>query len=118
VKVLKEDLIKRIEANMETHESTYETAVEEFNKQQLKLLEELVEKARKGVPVDRLALSRMPVPENHIGDYNRALEMLKMETREKIELTDYEFNRYVLDEWEWTRNFTANTVAYAAAAGS
>lgn len=112
VKLEKKALIEKIKANMETHQATYDRAVEEFNKQQIKLLEEMVGKARDGQKFDRQALSRMPVPENHMDDYRRALALLEMETRDKIVLAPSEFNKYVLDEWEWARHFAANTASY------
>jgi hypothetical protein len=118
VKVRKDELIGKIKDNMETHQSTYDTAVEEFTAQQTALLEEMLEKARTGKNFDRLALSRMPVPENHIDDYRRALAQLEMEVDDEIVLQQHEFNQLVLDEWEWSRNFTANTIGYAAAAGA
>jgi hypothetical protein len=114
VKLEKAALIEKIKENMETHQDTYDKAVEEFNRQQIALLEEQVVKARAGQNFDRLALSRMPVPENHMDDYRRALRLLEMETREKIVLDPREFNKYVLDEWEWQRAFVANTSSYLA----
>lgn len=118
VKVRKNKLIEKIEDNMETHQSTYDTAVEEFKDQQTKLLEDMLSAARDGRQFDRLALSRMPVPENHTDDYRRALAQLEMEVDDEIVLQQHEFNQLVLDEWEWTRNFHANTTTYAAAAGA
>lgn len=115
VKLNKDELIEKIRENMETHQATYEAAIEEFNRQQVELLEDMVAKARAGKPFDRLALSRLPVPENHMEDYRRALALLEMEVRKEIKLGPHEFNRYVLDEWEWTRNFAVNTASYAAA---
>jgi hypothetical protein len=116
VKLNKEELLEKIRKNMETHQGIYETAVEEFNKQQIELLENMVTKAREGKPFDRLALSRLPVPENHMDDYKRAVRLLEMEVRKEIKLDERDFNRYVLDEWEWQRNFAANTQSYAASA--
>lgn len=112
ITVRKDALIEKIKGNMETHLETYEKAVEEFKKRQLELLESQVETARKGRPIDRLALSRMPVPENHLDDYKRALAALEMHTGEELELGEYDFNRFVLDEWEWQRTFLANTTSY------
>lgn len=115
--VNKSELIEKIKENMETHQSTYDTAVEEFRKQQIKLLEDQLEAARTGKQFDRLAMSRLPVPENHIGDYHRALKMLEMDTQDVVELNEYDFNQLVMDEWEWRRSFLANTTSYVIGAG-
>jgi hypothetical protein len=113
VKIDKETLIAQIEANMKTHQATYEKAVEVFTRKQTELLEDLLAKARAGRGFDRLALSRMPVPENHLEDYEVALEMLRLDLRNTIELEYHDYRKYYRDEWEWQRSFLANTTSYS-----
>lgn len=112
VTIKKDDLIEKIRANMGTHRSTYEKAVEVFEKEQKRLLAEMLRKAERGNPFDRLALSRLPVPEDHTRDYEVALEMLEWEVGDTVELDHTDFRRYVRDEWEWRASFAANTQAY------
>jgi hypothetical protein len=112
IEMQKDVLIKEIKDNMETHQETYEKAVEAFKAEQVKLLEGILEKAKKGKEFDRFALSRLPVPENHLADYKRALKMLGHEVKDTVELSQTDYCRYVLDEWEWQHSFTTNTASY------
>lgn len=113
VRVDKNDLVAKIRANMLEHEETYRSAVAAYREQQLALLERLLTDAKNEVPIDHLALSRMPVPENHMGDYRRALRMLEMEIRNEVDLEEFEYRQFVDDEWGWRKAWEANTVAYA-----
>lgn len=116
IEMKKDVLVDAIKTNMQTHKETYEKAVEVFKEEQTKLLEDLLAKAKRGRNFDRLALSRLPVPENHLHDYQVALKMLGHEVRETVELSDYDYRRFVLDEWEWQHTFASNTTSYAAKA--
>jgi hypothetical protein len=116
IEIDKETLIKQIKVNMETHQATYEKAVEVFTQKQTELLEELLTKARAGRGFDRLALSRMPVPENHLEDYKVAIEMLELDLRDTILLDYPDYRKYYRDEWEWQRSFLANTASYSVQA--
>ena len=118
IDIKKATLVDTIKANMESHRETYKTAVEEFKRQQTVLLEELLEKARLGKPFDRMALSRMQIPEDHTDDYKLALEMLAHDEREVITLQQHEYRQYMRDEWEWRGRWAANTASYAMAAAS
>lgn len=112
IEMKKDVLIDAIKANMETHQETYEKAVSAFRVRQENLLVTMLAKAEKGEEFDRLALSRLPVPENHLGDYRVALSMLGHEVNDTVELGEHDYRRYVLDEWEWQHSWTANTTSY------
>lgn len=112
IEIRKNELVEKIRENMSSHKETYETAVEKFKEKQQALLEDMLEKARKGENFDRLALSRLPVPEDHTDDYKMALEMLEYETRDIIPLEVHDFRKYVRDEWEWRHAWAANTQSY------
>lgn len=114
VRMEKAVLIEKIKDNMQTHQATYEEAVKVFTERQRELLADMLEKAQHNRQFDRLALSRLPVPENHFTDYQVALEMLEYEVEDQVILTDHDFRRYVRDEWEWQHSFAANTESYVA----
>jgi hypothetical protein len=118
VKLDKQTVIDRVKANLETHETAYLAAVEEYRRQQTELLEELLAKAKAGTNLDRLALSRMPVPEDHSDDYRVALQMLEHEQRKSIVLAQHEYRQLMNDEWEWRRNWASNTESYSIAAAN
>lgn len=114
IEIKKDDLLAKLRANRETHHDTYQRAVDEFQRQQVKILEELVAKARNGQPFDRLALSRLAVPEDHTDDYDLAIEMLELDERDSITLEQREFRTYYRDEWEWRQRWIGSTQSYVA----
>jgi len=112
VQVSKTTVIERMRANMETHTATYEAALERYRQRQIDLINEALDKAKRHRDVDRFFLNRLPVPENHTDDYRIALEMLELDERETVTLSQNDFKRYYLDEWEWHASFAANTTSY------
>jgi hypothetical protein len=58
---------------------------------------------------------RLPAPVNYEREYTTAIAMVEWEVEPEIELSDMDFKRYVLDQWEWGQVFAANTRSYLAA---
>ena len=46
----------------------------------------------------------LPVPRNYSDSYDKAIEMLKRERRQEIMLASEEFNKLILDEWEFSES--------------
>ncbi len=51
-------------------------------------------------------------PENHSNDYERVIRMMQASVYDEVRLTEQEFDTYVLNNWEWKKNFIANNSAY------
>jgi len=108
------DLRDVVEANRSTHEDTYKKAKKRY-KELKKRLDNWKEKIDADFPKE-IGISlfyTMPVPENHLEDYDRILEMLSFETRDTIELSESEVRKYIQDNWEWSSSFIANSASYA-----
>lgn len=61
---------------------------------------------------DSLNFPSVPLNES---EYNKAIRKLELETRSEIELNDYEFDRFVMDKWEWKNDFLRNATMYKSA---
>ncbi len=126
------DLLARVEQNRDTHATAYMLAMEgywvaiaERATETAKAAKSLAKKAQDEAvtwkdakkPSDpSLALpspSILPRPEDHRGDYDRVIDMLKLAQDESIELDEEQFAMYVRDEWEWKANFTATSMSYS-----
>lgn len=57
----------------------------------------------------------LKVPRNHVESYNVAIEMAEWETRDEIELTQRQFQCFVLDDWDWQNEFKALSKTYTQA---
>lgn len=115
-KILKEDLLKRLEANRAKHRETFEHAIGIYKEKMTELLENLIERAKDGKVIPQKALYDLPMPEDHTNDYDVAIEMLSLDVRKKFLLSERDFRRFVMDQWEWQQSFASNTVAYTTGA--
>lgn len=51
-------------------------------------------------------------PENHLEDYDRVINMLKMSVADKVELNAGDFDAYVRNNWSWRKSFLTSNVGY------
>ncbi len=47
-------------------------------------------------------------------DYDRVISMLKMDLTDTVELSESDYSQYVLDDWQWKRQFLGSNRAYSA----
>lgn len=120
VRVNKTVLEVAIRQNLEVHKAAYVDAKEGWEKAVSKFLKSHYDsfvadgylKDSDGEDVRYLHIPEKP--ENHSKDYERVLKMLEMSTETEIELTQQDFSRYVMDEWEWKSKFETSTSAYTS----
>ena len=101
VTISKAKLIEKIEENKQLHIAEYNLAVityrEEAKKQLLKAESEL--------DLGSLKIEiRLTSPVNRSDEYDKVIEMFKWELKDEIELTQSEFNEYVNDENDSSKN--------------
>ncbi len=53
-----------------------------------------------------------PEPKNNSKDYERIISMLQMTVDTVIELDTQEYEQYVMNNWHWTREFSASKTVY------
>lgn len=116
VTVDKSQLTGMITNNRAAHRKIFEEAVEGYKKEGIRLLEEHVERIKKGDLVE--VYVRLPRPEDHTADYDRVLKMLEMHTEIHVEIDQESFASYVMDDWTWKRQFLATNSAYSGTAMS
>lgn len=51
-------------------------------------------------------------PENHLEDYNRAIDLLNFSVADKVELSVGDFDAYVRNNWSWRKSFLGTNVSY------
>lgn len=110
VTVDKEELLNVLNGNQKSHRETYEHAHEAWKSQVRSALMEAKNKAQAGT--EYRTYFNLPEPKSYDKEYDRAIRMVEMEVSDTIQLTQQEFTRYVMDEWEWTSQFTSTASAY------
>lgn len=113
VMVRKDELVEVLQKNRERHGEVFEKAYGRFMQAVERELEARLHRIRRGKTVD-LAI-RLPEPRNMEDSYERALQMLAMETRDEVELSEQEFQQFVQDDWSWKREFATTASRYGVA---
>ncbi len=114
VRVKKSELVEILTKNRAEHEKIYLEAVTGYKIALVKLLKQKLSAAKRGEKVS------MPIflhePENHLKDYDNALSMLRMSVDDVIELSQYNYRCYCLDDWGWKQSFYVGNSAYSVSA--
>jgi hypothetical protein len=113
VKVDRQTLLSKLTANRNTHKQEFEEAWIDYlslAKKELRKAARNVDKTEKSSPVK--APSLYPIPASHEDDYDRIIGLLQFTEDEEIELDDRDYERYVLDNWEWKEQFATTNAFY------
>jgi hypothetical protein len=113
IQVNKEKLLAALEENRDKHADAYQKARLGYIKLTRNELEAALDKLDRGEMLHRI-LSNVP-PDNHTGDYDDAIDMMKWSTDTTIELTQAQFKQYVKDDWGWKDQWTTSNTAYLEA---
>lgn len=110
VKVDKKKLIVIVRANRERHVSIFEEAAKNYRAAVITELDRMLEDARQGRKIRRAI--QLAEPFNQTEQYDRVLRMLELSLDQEIELTETDFAQYVMDDWNWMRQFTQSNRSY------
>jgi hypothetical protein len=114
MKFKKDDLIGIVQKNRDAHRGIFEEAIEGYRKKVIEELEAHLDRVKAG-EVRQIYVS-YPKPDDHTRDYDRLLKMLDMTSENEVQLSEQQFGQYVLDDWDWKRQFIATNSAYSVTA--
>ena len=110
VKVNKVDLLAKLNANLATHKSDYAEAKKIWQEKIVSGLADLLDKAKAGdYTKDGLYLE---TPKSYEKSYLKAIEMVTMSVDSVLELDQNEFDRYVMDNWQFSDVFKSTVSNY------
>jgi hypothetical protein len=112
VRVDRTALLAALETNRQQHHQLFVAAVDGYREELLRILERHIEDVRAG-SAEHVSVF-LQRPEDHTPDYDTVIKMLQMSLDEEITLTQGDFRRYVMDQWEWKEAWTASNSAYYA----
>lgn len=110
--IKKERLLTKLNTNRATHKELYEKAKVEYLKQAIEECESNLNKLNRGEFIK--ACSGLPIPLSYLSEYDKAIEMLELDEREELNLSESEFVKFIQDNWDWKRSFASNTGSYLA----
>lgn len=110
------ELINYIEDNRKKHEKEYKDAMIEYRTAVTEKLKDNVEglkalltgecnDATKAMVLNQNIWSDIEAPEHHAEDFERALQMLRLNPNDVIELSFEQFDQYVNNKWRWQARF-------------
>jgi len=116
IKVKKSQLLEVLKKNKEAHREIFLEAVDGYRKQVTKLLEERLWMIKQGKKINLYFGLTEPVDQTK--DYERAIGMLQMSLDEVVELSERDYQCYVLDDWSWKNQFLASNALYSSTAAA
>lgn len=138
VTVNREKLLETLKANREKHQKDYDEAVAGYKSIATERLQKLMSKSVEAVKDnydmllkklskfdpssvdtfdDRVVLVQamsfdLKVPKNHVSSYDVAIKMAEWEVNETVELTQAQFQCFVMDDWDWQEEFQTIKMSY------
>ena len=110
VKVNKDKLIVVLKENKEKHISIFNKAEEKYREVAIGALDSALGRAREGKEIQ--TYFDLTKPMNQTKDYDRAIGMLEMSIDDDIEISQIEYENYVLDQWNWNTQFNMSNTMY------
>ena len=109
IRVDKSVLLKELQRNRDKHYSEYTETLADWRKVSKKVLEQMLAKVDSD---DFEPLNISVKPMSHLGDYDRVIKMLELSKDSEFVLTERDFQRYVMDVWDWSGSFKLESTMY------
>lgn len=120
VRVIKTELIAKIQENYEKHKADYQESMSGWREQYFAAIGALATAATQ-VDTDTRAcrslqkeLNELDKPKSHEKDYERTLELLSASQDDEFVLDVTTFNQYWRDDWRWKAAFEMSNSKYSS----
>lgn len=114
VRVDKAKLLAILKKNREDHRGIFLAAQKQFRVVAIKALDQQLKAARSGKPFVLTNLAVLEAPQDHTADYDRSIQMLEMSVDAQILVDEREFQNYVQDIWQWSRDWAVSNMRYVS----
>jgi hypothetical protein len=114
VKVDSAKLLDTLRDNRNKHKTDFAATWQgylETSKKELRKAVRNVDKTKEGEGVTIPNL--WPVPSSHVDDYDRIIGLIELSQDDQLELDDRDYERYVLDKWDWKEQFLTSSRLYS-----
>lgn len=126
VKVKRDELLAVLQENREQHIQDYKDACEGYREMALQKIDEVmgdlkkqINNLKEGQAISNIGIGfSLPAPESHEKAYDQIIRMMEMSVDEVIELTASQFGCFVMDDWDWKKQWSISNHAYIGLAKS
>lgn len=115
-RIRKQRLLDILQDNRAEHVKFVEEAKVNYAETAQRVLQEQLDSIRQGNAPKLQKITDLVEPISYVSQYDDVIEMLTLDTREEIVLSQAEFIQYVLDRWSWGRHFAALASNYTSGA--
>jgi hypothetical protein len=112
VTVKKDELLKAIRANRETHRDRFLKATTAYREVVIKTLDRTLVEVREGRPFLVNQIISLAMPTEHTKEYDTILRMLEMSVNDELVVSQKQFKQFVLDDWDWKGDFERVSSSY------
>lgn len=114
ITVDKTQLLDALKKNRETHRAQFLKAQEGYKARCISELETSLDAAREGHNPRNFVLEiiQLPEPKDHTKDYDREIGMLEMHIGDRVEITNRQYEQFVMDLWDWSKEFRTTSLEY------
>lgn len=113
IQVSKDRMLETLRANRDKHAKEYDKAKRGWIKLLRKELTGKLETLDAGGKLNLHIENQKP--QNHLTEYDEAIEMVGYHAHPTIELDQKEFRQYMKDDWNWKQYWHESTSTYLAA---
>ncbi len=99
-----------VKKNRAAHQQEFKDALQGWRKKVIAKTREMVRLAECYQDVPQTL--DLPRPEDHLTEYDRAIQMFTLTDQKKITLDSATFAQLIMDEWSWKRSFSATNARY------
>jgi hypothetical protein len=110
ITVQRKKLLEKLTSNCDLHAKEFEAALMGYQKAALSEGHREMGKLERD-PKHRMLFTEVP-PQDHRGDYGRAIRMLEMSVDDNVQITHDDFARFVDDDWDWRAGWTMSNAKY------
>ncbi len=101
VKVLKDELLGIMKKNREQHAIDVKELMLSRHNEVKAYFSQMLEKMQSDPEFQPSESINFPVPVDNTASYDRAIKMVEMSIDQEVELTEHQFDKLVMDNWEW-----------------
>lgn len=112
ITVMKTSLLEKLKENRTEHRDIFLDAQAKYRERIIDELDKRLADVRAGRKIN--VYIALPEPQDYTEAFDTAIAMVEWAQGNTIDLSEKDFNRYVLNKWEWQQAFAANTQSYLA----
>ena len=115
VKIKKYELLEALRENLEAHKDDVAEALELRREEMLSYFEEQIVKLNRDNEYQPKEVIKFPVPEDNSKEYEKVIRMVEMTQDDVIELDEDQFDKLVMDNWNFKQALLETSAFYGKA---